>query len=54
MQTDKKARSFVKEFVKNCDLHIADFGFAENLISDTDINYKLQEVINSPSFDKKH
>lgn len=53
MQTDKKARFFVKEFVKNCDLHIADFGFDENIISDADINYKLQEVINNPSFDKE-
>ena len=33
IQTDPRANQFVKEFVKNCDLSIDDFGFDDKIIS---------------------
>ena len=53
MQKDKKAASFVKEFVKNCDLHISDFGFDDNVVSDTNISEELQSAMSNPSFVKE-
>lgn len=53
IQKDKKAARFVKEFVKNCDLHISDFGFDDNVVSDTDINEQMQTVANNPAFVKE-
>ena len=57
MKNDPKALAFVKEFVKNCDLHIDDFGFDEDIKSDVDIS---REIFNrnmtkeSLSFYSKH
>lgn len=53
IQTDKKASKFVKEFVKNCDLHIDDFGFADNVVSDTNIDEQLRAAMNNPAFMKE-
>lgn len=52
MQSDTKASKFIKEFVKNSDLHISDFGFDDNVISDTDIEDKLKEISTNPTFIK--
>ena len=53
IQHDQKAKRFIKEFVKNCDLHISDFGFDDNVVSDTNIEDKLRNVMNNPSFIKE-
>lgn len=53
LQNDPKGAHFVKEFVKNCDLHIDDFGYADNVVSDTDIMDNLQAAMNNPSFVKE-
>ena len=53
MQNDKKASEFIKEFVKNCDLHIDDFGFEENVTSDTNIDEELAIAENNPLFIKE-
>jgi len=53
MQNDAKASLFVKEFVKNCDLHIDDFGFDDNVISDTNIDEKLHNAMQNPAFMKE-
>lgn len=53
MQNDPKATRFIKEFVKNCDLHISDFGFDDNVISDTNIEEELTKISNNPSFIKE-
>ena len=53
MQNDQKAASFIKEFVKNCDLHIDDFGFEENISSDTNIEEELAIAENNPLFVKE-
>ena len=53
MRTDHKAAKFVKEFVKNCDLHIDDFGFDDNVVSDTNIEPQLSAALNSPNFLKE-
>ena len=64
LRTDPKAAAFIKTFVKNCDLHIDDFGIQENIVSDVDLtpfgitnlsneNFKLVSVHNEyrvPSF----
>ncbi len=52
MQSDSKAAKFIKEFVKNCDLHISDFGFDENVVSDTNIEEQLSLIANNPAFVK--
>ena len=55
LQEDKKATLFIKEFIKNCDLHIDDFGLQDNVVSDVDLssfgynnlandNYKLSSI----------
>ena len=41
MQTDSKARDFIISFAKNCDLNIEDFGYSNDIVSDVDINNKL-------------
>ena len=53
MQNDRKAAEFIKEFVKNCDLHIDDFGFDENISSDTNIEEELAIAENNPLFIKE-
>jgi len=53
MQADPKAARFVKEFVKNCDLHIDDFGFDDNVVSDANIDGPLEAALNDPSFVKE-
>lgn len=53
IQSDIKARKFINEFVKNCDLHISDFGFDENVVSDTNIDEQLKSAMNNPSFIKE-
>ncbi len=53
IQTDPKANKFIKEFVKNCDLHISDFGFDDNVVSDTDIGDEIRSAMNNPSFIKE-
>lgn len=53
MRTDSKAAKFVKEFVKNCDLHIDDFGFDDNVVSDANIEPQLTAALNNPSFIKE-
>ena len=54
IQNDSKARRFIKEFVKNCDLHIDDFGFEDNVISDTNIiDEQISEFMNNPSINKE-
>ena len=53
LKHDPKAASFVKEFVKNCDLHIEDFGFDERVISDADIEDELSKVSADPTFVKE-
>ena len=64
LRTDSKAAAFIKTFVKNCDLHIDDFGIQDNVVSDVDLasfgitnlsneNYKFVSVHNEyrvPSF----
>lgn len=54
MQRDKKAASFIKEFVRNCDLHIDDFGFDDNVVSDTNIEQELSLAMNDPRFVKEY
>ncbi len=53
IQNDQKARNFIKEFVKNCDLHIDDFGFDEEVVSDADINDKLSKINSNSAFVKE-
>ena len=53
MQNNPKARKFIKEFVKNCDLHIDDFGFEDYVVSDTNIEEELRAAMNNPSFAKE-
>ena len=53
MQNDSKATKFMREFVKNCDLHISDFGFDDNVISDANIEEELNKIANNPSFIKE-
>ena len=53
IQNDTKAFRFIKEFVKNCDLHIDDYGFEDNIISDTNIiNERMSNFIINPNFNK--
>jgi hypothetical protein len=44
MKTDPEGTKFVKEFVKNCDLHIDDFGYDEEVKSDVDISNLIQSA----------
>ena len=53
MQTDPKASKFIKEFVKNCDLHIDDFGFDDNVVSDANIEEELKVALSNPAFAKE-
>lgn len=53
MQSDKKATKFIKEFVKNCDLHISDFGFDDNVVSDANIDEELKKIASNPAFIKE-
>lgn len=57
MKNDAKAAGFIKEFVRNCDLHIDDFGFDEEIKSDVDISKEIfnQNITKeSLSFFSKH
>lgn len=38
LKEDKKAASFIKEFIKNCDLHIDDFSLEDTVVSDVDLS----------------
>lgn len=38
IKNDLKARRFISEFIRNCDLHISDFGFSENIETDVDVS----------------
>lgn len=53
MQNDPKAARFIKEFVKNCDLHIDDFGFDDTVVSDANIDDTLQVAMRDPAFIKE-
>ncbi len=53
MQNDPTATKFIKEFVKNCDLHISDFGFDDNVVSDTNIEEELRKIASNPAFIKE-
>lgn len=55
-RTNPKAASFIKEFVKNCDLHIEDFTWNEDFTSDVDISNLLsgKELKNELKFTSKH
>ena len=53
IQTNNHASKFVKEFVKNCDLHVDDFGFDENVNSDTNIEEELKAALNNQRFLKE-
>ncbi len=53
MQNNAKANKFITEFVKNCDLHIEDFGFQENVKSDIDIGESLKAIAADPAFPKE-
>lgn len=55
-RTDPQAAKFIKEFVKNCDLHIEDFSWDENYSSDVDISDKLhgKDLNNELKFTSKH
>lgn len=53
IQNNRKAQKFIKEFVKNCDLHINDFGFEDNVISDANIEEQMKNVMVNPGFVKE-
>lgn len=53
LQTDDKAVKFIKEFVKNCDLHIEDFGFNNDVVSDANIDDKIRIALSNPTFSKE-
>lgn len=53
MQNDSKAKLFIKEFVKNCDLHIDDFGFDDNVVCDTNIDDQIRNAQSNPNFIKE-
>lgn len=56
MKSDPEGVKFIKEFVKNCDLHIDDFGYDEDIKSDVDISKVLNGPIDKStlSFYSKH
>ena len=53
LRNNEKAARFIKEFVKNCDLHIDDFGLNEVFESDIDIETPLEIAMKDPSFSKE-
>lgn len=53
LQTNDKARKFIVEFVKNCDVNIDDFGSNDNVISDVAIDEQLQAISLNPLFPKE-
>ncbi len=55
-RTDEKAAKFIKEFVKNCDLHIEDFSWDDNFRTDVDISDKLpgMQINNELKFTSRH
>lgn len=56
MKNNSDGMKFVKEFVKNCDLHIDDFGYDEEIKSDVDIAKFLNGPVDKSalSFYSKH
>ena len=54
LQKDQKAARFIKEFVKNCDLHIDDFGLTDNPIIDVNIESQLNAALNGSNFPKEY
>lgn len=53
MRENPKAEEFVKEFVKNCDLNIEDFGSGESMVSDINVDEQLSEISKMPLFPKE-
>jgi len=53
LRTDPKAGRFIKEFVKNCDLNIDDFGFDDNVVCSVPIDEELRLATASPDFNKE-
>ena len=53
MQNDAKAREFIRQFILNCDLHIEDFGFADDVVSDVGSSEELQAILNNPTVPKQ-
>lgn len=49
IKTDSKARKFISEFIKNCDLHISDFGFSDDVTTDVDISSYISTTGNNES-----
>ena len=56
IKTNPRGMNFVKEFVKNCDLHIDDFGYDEDIRSDVDLTNILRNPLDksSMSFYSEH
>lgn len=54
IQNNSKARNFIREFVKNCDLHIEDFGFDEDIISDVSLDKSLARYLHNPNTAKEN
>lgn len=45
MQQDPHAQRFISEFIRNCDLHITDFGLSEDVVSDVDLSGMLPQGV---------
>lgn len=56
MKIDPRGAKFVKEFVKNCDLHIDDFGYDEDIKCDVDLTKFITNPLNKAalSFYSEH
>ena len=53
MESDPKAKEFIRQFVLNCDLHVDDFGFADDVVSDVDATEELQIAMSNPALSKE-
>ena len=53
MESDPKAKEFIRQFVLNCDLHIDDFGFDDDVVSDVEATEELQYVMSNPTLPKE-
>lgn len=53
MDKDKKAKEFIQEFVKNCDINIEEFNTSDNLVSDVDVNEDLRAALSDPLFPRE-
>lgn len=52
LNNNEKARAFIVEFVKNCDLNIEDFGSNDTVMSDVNIEESLETALKNPLFQK--